>query len=356
MAVTTTTEIAGPVNRIFQTTLLRNAKSRAPHFVGSVAAEISEHRGTFTALWRRIENLTATTTALNEVSGSVTFPVRTAVQPSVTNYTATLSKYGNFIFLSEEVDLINFSGQMDKLVEILGINAGQSLNRLQRDRIEDNSTAVFTGTGSTATDTRAAVNANSIRSAVNALQRQSALKFTPMVTGSTRVGSTPIRDSYWGICHSDVEEDIRQITGFNSVETYGGHTEIAPGEFGNVGGIRWVSTEEAGIDTGSAGTATSTGVTGTDFRATSNTNDLYASVVMGMDFHGSVGLGFNHIKEIYMAGDRLPGVQLISKAKGSAGAADPLNDVGSVGWKSWHASVILNANWGRRIMSVATLY
>jgi len=356
MSVTTTTEIAGPVDVDFQLNLLRNAKSRAPYFTGSMPADISEHSGTFTAKWRRIENLTPTTTALAEITGSVSFPTRTAVQPSVTDYTATLSKYGNFMFLSEEVDLKNFSGQTNKLVEIMGINAGQSLNRLQRNQLEDNATAVFTGTATIATGVRAGVDQTAMRSAVNDLHNNSAMKFTPRAFGSDRVGSTPVRDAFWGICHVDVEEDIRDATGFVSSETYGAHVALAKGEFGAANGIRWVSTEEASIDAGSGGTATSTTVVGTDFRSTSNSNDLYTSVVFGMDAHGSVGLGFEHVKEIYEAGDPLPGVQMISKAKGSAGTGDPLNEVASIGWKSWHAAVILNANWIRGIQSAATLY
>jgi len=354
--ITTTTQISAPVNVVFQQTLLRNAKSRAPYFVGSTAAEIMENQGTFTAKWRRIENLTPTTTALAEITGSVSFPTRTADQPSVTDYTATLAKYGNFIFLNEEVDLINFTGQTDKLVELMGINAGQSLNRLQRNKLEDSASSVFAGTATTATGVRARMSAVAVRSAVNVLQRNSAMKFTPMSMGSTNIGSSPIRDAYWGLCHVDVEEDIRDISGFVGVQQYASQVEVAKGEFGTANGVRWVSSEEASVDAGSAGTATGTTVVGTDFRSTSNTNDLYTSIVLGMDAHGSVGLGFQHIKEIYMAGDSLPGVQMISKPRGSAGSADPLNEVGSLGWKSWHAAEILNPNWVRAIKSVATLY
>ena len=355
MSFTTTSEIAGPVSVVFQQTLLRNAKARAPYFAGSTAAEIREHSGTFTAKWRRIENLSAVTTALSELTGGVAFPTRVGVQPSVTDYTATLAKYGNFIFLNEEVDLINYNGQTDKLVEILGINAGQSLNRLQRNELEDNLTAVVAGTATTATAVYSSLTLNAIRGAVNTLQRNSALKFRPQTTGSTNIGTTPVRQSYWGLCHVDVEENVRQLSGFNSVETYASQTEIADGEFGAVGGVRWVSSEDATIDAGSGATATGS-TTGLDLRQTGGVVDRYSSVVLGMDCHGSVGLGFEHIKEVYMAGDTLPGVQMIMKPKGSAGSADPYNEVATMAWKSWHAAEILNANWGRVIASGATIY
>ena len=356
MAYTTTTTISAPVNNVFQQTLLRNARVRCPYFVGSQAAVIMEHSGTFTAKWRRIENLSANTTALSELTGGVSFPTRISDSPTITDYTATLSKYGNFIFLNEEVDLLNDSQQMDKLVEILGINAGQSLNRLQRNKLEDDASTVFAGTATVATTMRARLTANAVRSAGNILQRNSALKFTAETTGSQNINTTPIRDAYWLLVHVDTEEDVRDISGFVSAERYASQVELAPGEIGSIGNARVISTEDAGIDAGGAGTATSTTVVGTDFRSTSNSNDLYTSILLGKDAHGSVGLDSMMTKEVYMAGDRLPGVMMIAHDRGTAGPADPLNEVSSLGWKSWHAAQILNPNWVRRILHCATLY
>lgn len=347
MSLTTTSEIAAPVNVIFQTTLLRNAKARCPYFVGSTPATIAEHQGTFTAKWRRIENLTPVTTALTELTGSVAFPTRTGVQPSVTDVTATVSKYGNFIFLNEEVDLVNFNGQTDKLSEVLGINAGQSLNRLQRNIIEDNATAIFGGGATTATDTgNSTISASLVAQAVNTLNNNVAMLFTPMTTGSQNINTTPIRPAYWGLCHVDVEEDLRALTGFTPVEQYAGQVEIANGEIGILGGVRFVSTTEASIDADSG--ATITGTATTHGRSTSGTSyDVYNTVILGQDAIGSVGFGFSHVKRIYKAGDRLPGVMVINKPKGSAGSADPLNEISTMGWKSWHTGVILNGAWVR---------
>src|SRR3990172_10459711 len=109
MALTTTTQISAPVNNVYQVTLLRNAKARCPYLAGSVPAEVAEHMGTFTAKWRRIENLSVPTAALSELSGDLSFPTRNAVQPSSTDLRATVSKFGNFIYLTEEGDLMNFS-------------------------------------------------------------------------------------------------------------------------------------------------------------------------------------------------------------------------------------------------------
>lgn len=355
MPLTTTTEIAGPVNVKFQMSLLRNAKARCPHFVGSVPASLAEHQGTFTAKWRRIENLTPTTTPLAELTGSLSFPTRTGTQPTVTDLTATVQKFGNFIYLNEEVDLVNFNGQTNKLAEVLGINAGQSLNRLQRNVMEDNATAIFGGGATTATGVAGAgITRSDITVSNNALNRQNAMLFTPMTTGSQNTNTTPIRPAYWGICHVDVEEDIRLLTGFTPAEQYGSQTSLANGEFGQVGGVRFVSTTEAGIDETAGQSITGTSTAAGRVTGSATQYDVYNTVIIGQDAVGSLGFGMSHTKEIYMAGDRLPGVMIINHAKGSAGSADPYNEISTMGWKSWHAGLILNSNWVRVIRHTAS--
>jgi N4-gp56 family major capsid protein len=357
VSINTTNEIAGPVNVQFQTGLLRRAKALLPHFLGSTPATITSHQNTFTAKWRRYEHLTPTTTPLAEITGAVTFPTRTGVQASVTDLTATVQKFGNFMFLGEEVDLINISKQGMELAEILGENAGRSLNRLQRNELEDNTTALFGGTATTATGVGGAVAAGvvsrtNLANVVNTLNRNDARKFLAMTTGSQNVGTAPVRESYWGINHPDVTEDIRLLAGFTSVESYAGQTETAQGEYGHVGGIRFVESTECSID--AAAGQTTTGSATIDTRGSSNRADIYNNIILGRDAHGSLGLDAQHLQEIYRTGDTLPAVMMISHPKGSAGPADPYNEVSSVAWKSWHAAKILDGTWVRNLRSAAS--
>lgn len=352
MAITTTTEIAGPVNVKFQVNLLRNAKALAPYYLGTTPAEIAEHSGTFTAKWRRINNLTAVTTPLAELTGSLAFPTRTGTQPTVTDLTATVQKYGNFIFLNEEVDLLNFTGQSAKLSELLGMNAGQSLNRLQRNIAEDDLTAVFAGSATAVTAVKQTATASGnvtlalLAQTVNALTRQDTLKFLPQTTGDRGIGTAPIRQSYWGICHVDTTEDLRTLTGWQSVETYANQTQTAQGEIGAVGGVRFIETTESSIDVG-AGATVSTSATVDGRLSTSTSLDVYNTIVFGKDALGSLGFGRRHVKEIYKVGDKLPAVLVINHPKGTSGAGDPLNEIATMGWKTWHGGLVLNSDWGR---------
>lgn len=360
MSVTTQTQIAGPVNVVFQRSLLTRARMLCPYFVGTVPAEIRSNSGTFTAKWRRYEHLTPVTSSLTEIQGAIAFPTRTAVQASVTDLTASVSKYGNVIFLNEEVDLININDVAMQLSDVLGENAGRSLNRLQRNIMEDNATAFLAGTATTATDlggTTAAASAltrGGITAIVNALNRLDAMKFMPMTQGSQNIGTSPIRESYWALNHVDTTEDVRLLTGFVAVETYANQTEVAPGEYGAVGGIRFIETTESTIDSSIGATVTSTATAGARTTGSSSRADVYNTVIMGREAVGSLGLDSTHVKTSYRPDDRLPAVMMISHPRGSAGAADPLNEVSSLGWKSWHGGTILNSDWIRCARHVVT--
>jgi N4-gp56 family major capsid protein len=152
----------------------------------------------------------------------------------------------------------------------------------------------------------------------------------------------------------DVEEDIRLLAGFVPAEQYGSQTALANGEFGVVGNVRFVATTEASIDAtaGQSITGTSTAAGRTTGSATQY--DLYNTVVLGQEAVGSLGFGMNHTKEIYQAGDRLPGVMLINHGKGSGGPVDPYNEISTMAWKSWHTGLILNSNWVRVIRHTAS--
>jgi N4-gp56 family major capsid protein len=360
MALTNTnfmSTVAGPVNFVLMETLLSAARKRLPYFNGTLPGKLEKSQGSASVKWRRIENLTAVTTALSEGAESVT-PVfgngRDTVRPTITDQTVAIAKYGNGITLSEEVDLFNVNSNSASLMDTLGANAGESLNVLMQNVFAGTSIVVrHAGGAPSASSVAAAITVNDIKSSVNKLNRNSAIKFTPAGFGSTNVGTVPIRQSYYGICHVDVEEDVRGLTGFIPVEQYGGYTETEPGEFGAVGGVRWCSTELAPIE--SDGSIVSI-VAGSFQESSATAHHVYTSFIYGREAVGSVGLGESHAKEIYMMYDRVPTVELIYHKPGSSGIADMYNERGSLAWKAWFAGKVLNGNWIAKINTLASKF
>ena len=353
----TDTELPAPLNAVFQQTLLRNAMVRCPYFMGTTAAELSKHRGSFQASFRRIANLSAATTGLTQLTGTAAYMQgRDAAALSVTAVNATVAKYGNFVILNEEADLVNFPEQFAKILQIIGINAGQTLNVLQRNIGEDNATLIRVGGAASDGALAAALTLGTIQNAVNVLDKASAMTFTPMTTGSQNIGTTPLLSSYWGLCHPDVAIDIAGLSGFKGVETYAGQTATVLGEFGalSVAGkaVRFISSEDAGVDASSG----ATGAGSADLRTTaSDKTDLYTTLIYGQDAIGSIGFGMAHSDGIYRAGeDSLQAVDVIVKMPQATGTSDPYNEITTVAWKAWHTGAVLNSGWVRGVRSGAT--
>lgn len=351
----TDVELQKPVNVVFEQTFLRRAQQNCPYFAGTMPGTLNKMQGTSTIKWRRIEQETPSTSALTELTGTSTYMQgRDADTPTFSDVTATVSKYGQFYIVNEEVDLYNPNGTTNELVAVLGESAGRSLNQLMRDIEEDNSTKVYAGNVASDGAIGSKVTSTELDLVINTLTRNSARTFSPMTNGSTNVGTAPILPSYWAICHPDVAYDVASLSsGFKSVEVYAGQTATVQGEFGYYSkagrGLRFVMSEDASIDMGSG-----TPVSSSDMRTSSTNIDVYTIVVYGQDAFGSVGLGERHTDGIYRAGDNTGGWELIQHARGSGGVADPFNEISTIAWKAFFAGAVLNANWSRSIRVGAT--
>lgn len=358
LVTTNATTLVQPVNFVLMKGLLQAARKKLPYFNGTLPGELIKNGGSSAVKWERINNLTAVTTALGEVVGTSSFLFgRSLVTPTYSSVTATAAKYGNAIQVTEEVDLFNVNTKAARLLDTLGANAGESLNTIAKNEYDNATNARYcvNAAGGASTSSKSFVTSKiattDLQKAVNTLNVNAAMPFTPMATGSRNIGTNPIRASYYGICHVDAEEDLRTLTGFTPVETYGGYTETMPFEFGHVNGIRWCSTQVATINL-SAGKKTATG-----YRGSSNIlNDVYTSYVYGREAVGTVGLGNMHASNSYeMYNPKYPpAVDVIFKPVGSAGAGDPYNEIASLAWKAWFVAKILNQNWIFRLLHLAT--
>lgn len=349
----TDTELQKPVNVVFQQTFLRRAQQMAPYFMGTQPGVLNKQAGTSTIKWRRIEQETPSTTALAELTGNAAYMQgRSADTPTFTDVTATVSKYGQFYIVNEEVDLYNPNGTTAELVAVLGESAGRSLNQLMRDIMEDSSTQRYAANAANdgATDDQVAI--GDLNRVINELSVNSARVFTPMTTGSQNIATAPILPSYWAICHPDVAHDVAGLTGFKSVEQYAGQTATAMGEFGYYAragrGLRFVMSEDASVDAAAGGTG------GTDVNDDGTNADLYTISIYGMDAFGSVGLGERHTDGAYRAGDNTGGWEIINKPLGSGGTSDPFDEIATIAWKAFYAGAVLNANWSRGLRCAAT--
>lgn len=349
-ATTLTSNLTAPVNFVLMKGLLKAARKTCPYFNGSLPGQLEKKGGSASVKWRRIENLATATTALGEKTGTLAFGMgRDSVQPTITDITVAMSKYGNLIYSTEEVDLYNVNSNSTALMETLGANAGESLNILMRDVMDTGASVVVRRAASAAADTTIvlSITVADIKYCVNQLNRNSAMRFFSEANGSVKIGTSPVRSSYYGVTHVDVEEDIRSLTGFIPVEQYGGYTATEVGEFGALGGVRWTSTEIAPVSTSSA-TTTASGYRG----ASATANDIYRTFIYGKEAVGSVGLGENLPTKVYKMYDRVPAISLMY-SKPVVGVADPYGEISVLSWKAFFAGKVLNTNWIARLSTLS---
>lgn len=121
-----------------------------------------------------------------------------------------------------------------------------------------------------------------------------------------KANAPKIDGSYVAIVHPSVAYDLMRCEGWIDVNKYSNATAIFNGEIGKLYGVRFVESTEAKIDK-------KDGVFGG--------NAIYTTIFLGKGAYKVVKLDADNI-------------EVIVKGRGSAGAADPLNQRSTIGWKA----------------------
>ncbi len=362
-----TNDLTRIVNAVYKEEYLRTGQSRCLHFEGTAPAEVMHNRGSLVCNWQRIENLTDTAIQTNgvevpkyetltELTGNAAYGQgRNADTLVVTQVTATAAKYGNYVILNEEAQLINPSTQSNAIMKVIGINAGDSVDRLQQISMVAGTTLVYAGGAASEGAVVSKITLASIKSVINTLDKKKATTFTAGTTGSGNFGTTQLMPGYHAICHPDVAMDVTQLATFKPAETYAGQVALKMGEFGAItaGGhtVRFCSGHNADVEADAGGLTGTTGLiseTGTNI-------DTYTTLIYGEDAYGSLGFGSQYGSNSYRAGEDFEPLEMVVHGLGDGGgAADPYDELSTIAWKAWHKGVVLNANWARGIISGAT--
>jgi N4-gp56 family major capsid protein len=289
-------------------------------------------KSTIVAKFRRYEALALATTALVEgvtPSGN---------KPTITDYTATLSEYGDFI---------GYSGFMldtheDPILKEYGSlcvqQAAETVETLRWNVIKAGSSVAYANGGLTTVNTP--INLNAQRSITAAMLRQRAHYINEVVSSSADFRTEPVEAGFIAISHPDVTNDIRNMQGFISAKQYAGQTKLFPGEIGAVEDVRYCRSVLFTPYLGATGVY---GGASTTMRNTASFADVYPVIYISKDAYGIVPLkGANALS-------------LIAHNPGSSGTGDPLNQRGTLGWKCAQTSLILNDLWIYRLMVAATL-
>ena len=317
MGNTTRVQIPAEVNAFYDKTLLMRA---VPAFVYGRWAQVRDvprKAGTSTIKFRRYGNLSAATTALSE---GVT---PTGSSLSVTDITATIAQYGDFVTITDVLDYESEDPVLMETAEILGDQMGDTIDQITRDILAAGTSVYYAGASSTTRLTVGAtdlIDATIIKKAARGLKNNKAKRISRMINADTGINTTPINAAFVGIVHPNTTYDLKGVTGWVPVEKYASTKKIMDDEVGAVDEVRFVESTNAKVFTaGGEG-----GI------------DVYATVIFGAEAYGTSRVSGEAVKNIV-------------KPLGSGGTDDPLDQRATSGWKITFVAKILNNDFITRI-------
>jgi N4-gp56 family major capsid protein len=274
------------------------------------------------------------------IFSAATTPLLEGVTPTETQFSyedvsATLRQYGQVVVITDKIEDLHEDPVLNDASVQAGENIGRTIEALNYGVIRAG-TSVYYANGTARTDVNTPITLAKQRAVLRSLKAQKAEKITRSLSPSSDYGTRAVEAAYVAVAHTDVESDIRNLPGFTTIAAYGTRSPISEYEIGSVEDVRYMLSPDLNpfLDAGGAkGTMVSTGGTSAD---------VYPIVYFGQDAWGMVAL----------RGQGTVSPTIIPV--GQKTKDDPLGQRGYIGWKTWHAALILNQAWMSRLEVAVT--
>jgi len=243
----------------------------------------------------------------------------------------TLEQFGMYTEITDQVQDFHEDPILQEAIDTLGESGAFLAENVRYNALKGGTNVYYglTGTTEARNQVDAPISLPLQRLITRGLKRNLAKPITKVVKSSAAYGTEAISPAFVGICHPDLEADIRSMDGFVPAEKYGSMSPFE-GEIGKVESVRYiVSTVVTSL--GDVGNST---IPSTVMGTTAVT--VYPILYFAQNAYAVVPLkGKNAITPMVLN----PGV---------ARGGDPLGQRGSVGIKFYHACLILQDFWMAR--------
>jgi N4-gp56 family major capsid protein len=281
--------------------------------------------------FRRYNRLDATPVILQEgVTPTGKILTKTDVQ-------ATLNQYGDWVGITDVIEDTHEDPVLREAVDVLGEQAPEMID-LTRAGVLKAGTNVFYANGTSRATVNDIFDADTFRTIERALNLQYAKPLREVINAGVNIATSPIAAAFVAVCHSDLKPDFERLASnaWTPVHKYASTNGLIQGEIGSVGAFRVVVDNNV-TKWEDAGTTAATNST----LSTSGTNsDVYPILIFGKDAYGIVQLAGKGSVNTY-----------VNNPKAING--DELAQRGSVGWKGWTTTAILNDLWMARLETAA---
>lgn len=226
----------------------------------------------------------------------------------MTNIEATVSQYGNYVEISDVLDLTAIDPMMVETVEIIGRQAGLTLDTITRNILQSGTNVYYCPKEDGTKVTSRATLDSTCKLTVDVVRR---------VAAQLKACNAPkIDGSYVAIIHPFAAYDLMHDDLFTDITRYGAAERLYEGEIGKVAGVRFIESSEAYIAEGG----------------------VFCTLFMGANAYGTTEVDGG-------------GLKTIIKQLGSGGTADPLDQRATVGWKAMKTAEILIPHYLVRVES-----
>ena len=230
---------------------------------------------------------------------------------SATAVEAEVNQYGDFVCLSDVLDLTAIDNNVLEATKAVGRQAGLTLDTITRNVLQSGTNVFYCPK----------VGANGVQTPVtdrSGLDKTCTLTVDVVkkVAAMLKAANAPkIDGDYVCILHPYVAYDIMSDPRWEEMHKYTTPENMYQGEIGRIAGVRFVETSEAAV-----------------YKGTEN------SCPTGLAVFGCLFLAQGAYGVTEVTGG---GLQTIIKQLGSAGTADPLDQRSTVGWKALQTAEIL---------------
>jgi N4-gp56 family major capsid protein len=238
--------------------------------------------------------------------------------------TATLYQDGDFVEITDVISDTHEDAVQHEAMSIVAEQAAKVVETNRYDILKACTNVYYANAVANRTAVLAVISRTDQRKIVRTLERQEAQRITNIVKSTPNFNTESILPAYVGVTHTDLTTDIRSMTGFTSVADYGAIQKWET-EIGACEDVRYLKSNIF-VPYEDAGSATTTG------KLTTNSIgcDVYPVMYFGRDAYGIIALKGKYAITPMVLNPNTPR------------GGDPLGQRGTIGWKTWQGTVILN--------------
>ena len=282
--MTTSSALSAGMQTYYNRELLRTFEPNLVHLQFGDEHRMPPHSGLVMNM-RKLIPLETNTKALSEGDPGE------SVMLAETEVTVQLQQYGEYARCTDKLDLTHLDMDIMRRTKLFGDAGARSIDAVVREELAKCANVIYAGGKASRAELTAAdkLTSRELRKAVKTLKKNHAQTFGGY---------------YVAIIGPDTMYDLQEDEAFVKVSQYQDKENIYTGEVGRLFGVRLVETTEAKIFDGA-------GASGAD---------VASVIVLGQYAYGVTSL-------------KGAKPRVIVKPAGSAGTADPLDQISTVGWK-----------------------